>query len=139
MRVDTRELRRVYIAAKTMTHNEIVEWYATWKPDQGIDELIEKRQLLSIEMVRLSQQIGKLERKHAQLYTERKFEYAVKFLGYESGTGADRKEMATRDTKEIAYAESTASGELRGLKIYHESCNKVLDSMAAWISRERRL
>ena len=120
-----------------MKPDKIIEFYEQWDPSQGIESLLEARQHLSIAIVRLGITIGKLEKKHARLYAERKIEKAVKFLEYDSGSAAERAERSTADTRAISFDEATAHGELRGAKIYFDGLCKMADSMASWISRER--
>ncbi len=112
---------------------DIIEWFATYRLEQGLDTLLEARRELSIVCVSIAEAEKKAVSQYHTLYQERKIAEAKSKIT-NTGTILEKESAAIVEHEQLRIDEAIAESEAKGAKIMLGSYNKVLDSMASMIN-----
>jgi hypothetical protein len=116
---------------------DIIEWYKGYHLEDGVQVLLEKRQLLSCACA----EVAKIEQQALANYIKARRNRKLKQANIElsaQGTGLKIKAKSIIETNEFQEIEDNYEAEAKGAKIIKDSWNKVLDSMASNINTLNR-
>ena len=113
---------------------DLIREYYGYDPSTGIDKLLEYRKKVSVELVKLGEEIMNLEEDAKQQAADLKVKQAKRELELE-GSIQDRKNKATAELQADHIQAAILDGQLRGKRIYFESVREVLNSMSSYLNK----
>ena len=113
---------------------DLIREYYGYDPSTGIDKLLEYRKKVSVEIVRLAEEIMELEEESRRQAADLKVKQAKRELELD-GSIQDRKNKATAELQAEHIQAAILEGQLKGKRIYFESVREVLNSMSSYLNK----
>lgn len=117
-----------------MNLNEALQIFRSYDGvSQGVDMLLQCRQVIALNMWEMAGEIAKLEMRSKECTANRKVKLAVSELESDEKTVAERRADAIRNTGDVSMQEARLEGELKALRIKYDALGEVSNAISSFL------